>query len=281
MLKIYNCLILLLLNIVFAQYIFGQIDTTYHTNGEIKWIRQYKDGLNIGVWKKFNNEGKIIEEIEHFADNNFEIKTYKYRGNTILYSKFLGYYDSTGKEIINGTYFSYRNGSIQELSNYKEGVLHGKQIFFIKDSIKIKETNFKNGKKNGVYREYYRNGNIKELGRFRNNYKIGKWKNYYESGVLKNKGRYCPLLWILDYENFNDFTFKVMNEQMIKLTEEEYSYQIKQNLESITTLDKRKSFIMPQKIYCKDGKWMCFDETGEIKRIEKYKKGCIKYIKDL
>jgi len=40
------------------------------------------------------------------------------------------------------------------------------------------------------HQEYYKNGQLKSVGRYKNGKKVKKWKKYYENGQLASKGRY-------------------------------------------------------------------------------------------
>ncbi len=49
---------------------------------------------------------------------------------------------------------------------------------------------YKNGKKNGLMQQWYRNGTLKYSGYYRNNVKVGEHKYYYPNGKLKRIERY-------------------------------------------------------------------------------------------
>lgn len=80
---------------------------------------------------------------------------------------------------------------------------------------------FKKGKKNGLYREYYKNGNLKYDGYFLNGYKVDNHKEWFEDGKLKSSGDYLDYCHIQsdsyyqnDYEEYGFYngTFKRWNE---------------------------------------------------------------------
>ncbi|MET3028541.1 hypothetical protein ABXT06_17820 [Flavobacterium sp. UW10123] len=40
----------------------------------------------------------------------------------------------------------------------------------------------------GIWKNYYKNGHLKELGAFQDSLKVGIWEYYHENGKLKEKG---------------------------------------------------------------------------------------------
>jgi antitoxin component YwqK of YwqJK toxin-antitoxin module len=48
---------------------------------------------------------------------------------------------------------------------------------------------------NGVHKEYYENGKLKEKGLIKNGLQIGIWKSYYQNGKLKSIGKYKLSNW--------------------------------------------------------------------------------------
>lgn len=79
----------------------------------------------------------------------------------------------------------------------------------IKDTIngKIIEYEAVNGKKNGVFKTYYKNGILEMMGTIENNLNQGKWTYYYQSGQIESEGYFkddLPTgLWKWYHENGN------------------------------------------------------------------------------
>ena len=61
--------------------------------------------------------------------------------------------------------------------------------FLIANPILSQEINIsdKNGNKQGQWKKYFKNGNIKYEGQFQDNYPVGIFKFYYETSELKVK----------------------------------------------------------------------------------------------
>ncbi len=43
--------------------------------------------------------------------------------------------------------------------------------------------------KNGVFKEYFKDGTLSCVGKYRNGEKVGEWKYYLRNGLLKALGR--------------------------------------------------------------------------------------------
>ncbi len=50
--------------------------------------------------------------------------------------------------------------------------------------------NYQNGKEHGKWETYYENGNQSSIGQFQNGIKTGEWKYYYPNGDLKTTANY-------------------------------------------------------------------------------------------
>jgi len=93
------------------------------------------------------------------------------------------------------------DGTVSEIENYKDGKRHGLcQSFFFQKKTKLQsETNYSNGKKEGIYKNYRDDGNLYEEGRFEKG-KLVYQKEYYngkpkqtkemKNGVLEITERY-------------------------------------------------------------------------------------------
>lgn len=92
---------------------------------------------------------------------NLKVKTYE-NGITEMFNE-----NELG--IKNGKYFKYENGRIKEEGNYKTNLKDGKWIYYIIEQDRCllqKEENYKDGKLEGEYKEFYLYGGIKEEGQY-------------------------------------------------------------------------------------------------------------------
>jgi antitoxin component YwqK of YwqJK toxin-antitoxin module len=60
----------------------------------------------------------------------------------------------------------------------------------IKDGIRINQYDINTGKKEGIWEEYYSNGQLETKGLYKNNLRDGYWEEYYDNGQLWNKGSF-------------------------------------------------------------------------------------------
>ena len=68
-----------------------------------------------------------------------------------------------------GTFIKkFENGNLREERNYKNGLRHGKQETYDKNSQLLLLNTYKNGKKDGQQKLYYENGNLRAEDKYTN-----------------------------------------------------------------------------------------------------------------
>ena len=145
----------------------------YYESGAKKAQGEYKGGLIQGSWKYYYESGKIEAEI--------------------LYER--------GSENGKCTYY-FENGKIQTSYTAEDGRKTGKVIQYYDDGKIQFDYNFYEGMLIGENRSYYPNGNLESIGNFKDyskdkssynpkESKEGIYKNYYETGALKETGTYA------------------------------------------------------------------------------------------
>lgn len=180
---------------------------TYYLNGKIKSEGNRKNYELDSVWKFYNEKGKIISEINYVSGKKEGIKKSWDPNGYILSEEgmvadikqgiSLTYYepdDSTetkgktkskiifdkGKE--NGLAYEYdKEGNIKTILEYDYGVL--------KKQEEINRTD-KQGKKQGVWKDFYETGNVKSETNFLNGEKTGYSKSFSKTGSLANIDKY-------------------------------------------------------------------------------------------
>ena len=172
------------------------LSKNYYSNNKIFQIGNYKNGRQYGEWKEYYYNGKL-KSVVNFVDG--KIKEFKY-------------YDTSGtnlKVCSTGLSFSairykkltcFFSGHVEQERGqaFAEGTMidgkpNGEFIFFalnIHDSIdSIKSLNYyKNGKAEGEWKTYWRNGNLEITENYNNNVLEGEQKVYYKNGNLRSKG---------------------------------------------------------------------------------------------
>ncbi|MCB0445838.1 MAG: toxin-antitoxin system YwqK family antitoxin [Gelidibacter sp.] len=170
----------------------------------------FEHGKEVGTFKFYTlNKGKsVLSATKEFAPNSNLIKVKFFASTGKLISEgqmkgklFIGkwtYYQNKTKGILttenyndegllNGERFVYyENGQIAEQTNYVNGKIEGVSKWFSENGVVIKEFNYKNGQLQGVSKYYDSEGQLLAEGNYNNDQKTGVWK-YYEKGVLKEE----------------------------------------------------------------------------------------------
>jgi antitoxin component YwqK of YwqJK toxin-antitoxin module len=143
-------------------------------------------GLKQGYWKKYYPNGKLMYRGQ-FKDNNpiGEMHRYYESGGLQAFILFnndgesakakLFYED--GKLSAEGNYYQMQKDSLWKYYSYYTSAL-------VSDEFYVK------GKKNGIHRSYYENGQVSEETEWLNDYKEGKWIQYFPDGSIKMKTNY-------------------------------------------------------------------------------------------
>lgn len=123
-------------------------------------------------------------------------KTYWDKGKTKLRS--IGY-------VNNNPYLSYfgakegewkfyhKNGNIQEISYFNQGVYVNESTQFYPSGKKMIESFFYLGEKDSAYTSYFENGRIAEKGKYDKGIKTGVWEYWYVDSSLRMIARYDSL----------------------------------------------------------------------------------------
>ena len=177
--------------------------------GKEKINRKDRNGLKMGVWKKFFDDGKLMEESRYKNDLlNGYLKEYDEKGKLINATLYIdGIAQTYAEEIaqldIRKEY--YPNGMVK-----KEGVYDviGKEngIFkYFDEKGKIEKTEFyqhgilvaiglidEEGKRQGYWEEYYTEpeGQLKSKGKYKDGEKIEEWKYFFTNNQLLQVGNY-------------------------------------------------------------------------------------------
>lgn len=160
---------------------------TYYDNGDSSEIRNYKNGLESGVYKKFGNHNMVIDEY-YKVNNNIEglRKVYSTSGK----KGWQAYY-TAGKE--NGEYIKWNSiGNIDETGNYAAGKKTGVWIAYYgkpENAIMWKMA-YNNGERDGETILYYLNGKIKKTEHYNNGLQNGIFNTYTEEGTLISSETY-------------------------------------------------------------------------------------------
>lgn len=202
----------------------------YNQNGELYRETFYKNGKVHGINNSYTNTGKPETKCEFYEEIEIEGKKMtnvyngikeRYKNNGKLDSKEIYYY---GKKV--GNWESYHpNGNLSMISEYKNNLQTGKSMAYDENGNKIfevtyeiikmdstdvsvktgkeyrwqknilvSETNYINGKENGIRKSYYPSGNIASLQAIVDDLLQGESIEYYENGKIKSVRNYSSFI---------------------------------------------------------------------------------------
>jgi antitoxin component YwqK of YwqJK toxin-antitoxin module len=167
-----------------------------------------KEGLKQGIWKTFYENGRLKTEA-YYTDNllNGAYKEYNENGNVSLLLQYQrgaliekvdtgdidieirNRYDNMGNVIFSG---SFRNNiPVGIHRNYNSSGNVTGSILYDDNGIEVGEGIIQNdGKKEGDWTYFYKNGSVKSKGIYVNNQESGKWKYYFENGKVEQTGEF-------------------------------------------------------------------------------------------
>jgi len=160
---------------------------SYHKNGQLESERNYKDGKKEGDWKIYDENGELKEEeldIEKILDSG------KYGERLKLFFRDDVEYihiDVLGKVLQK----LISNMNIENTNKHVENKKEGLWITYNHKNGQLKgEVNFKDGKKEGLWKGYHENGQLESEGNYKDNKQEGLWKTHHENGQLESEGNY-------------------------------------------------------------------------------------------
>ena len=104
--------------------------------------------------------------------------------------KIINYYlKYDDKVLITKSEHYFKSGELKKTDNYKNGKLDGKIVEFDENKLIKSETNYTEGIQNGPYFEY-ENGKMIKEGNLSEGKKDGVWIDYYKNGQIKYKRIY-------------------------------------------------------------------------------------------
>ena len=149
------------------------IVTKYWDNGKLMSEKSYEEGLRVGEFKDYYENG----ELEH--NIIFE------KG---VYISCVGYYKNGAVEHEKDTdrnVFYYKNGKLLgEGNKNKNDELEGLFKEYYKNGKLKRESNYKNGEEDGVFKQYHKNGRLAIQGEYLGGVKVDNWSYYDKRGNI-------------------------------------------------------------------------------------------------
>jgi uncharacterized protein len=194
----------------------------FYADGKIKREVNFRDGLEEGMSKEFDTDGRVITIINYksgFITSREIINRYDNSGRKHGPWKYFyddgklrmeGYY----KHGLESGYFKEydKNGNLLTAAKFADGVkledvaelvkLDVRKDYYPDGKVKVAATYNKEGKMEGVRREYAEDGSVEKSYIFRNGIMIGEgivtekgerdgfWKEYFDDGKLRAQGKF-------------------------------------------------------------------------------------------
>lgn len=128
-----------------------------------RWQRDKTDFAREGLYQRFYPDGTLAEEAH-------------YKRDTLQGQR----------------KFFYKNGVVESVEHYNNGIFHGKYLKYNEKGNLIVEQEYVNGAMQGFSLVYYPNGVLKEKYTIRDNEDNGPFQEFHENGRLKTEGTYVP-----------------------------------------------------------------------------------------
>ncbi len=245
----------------------------YYKNGKLKIEGNRKFFLLDSVWKFYTEKGKITKAV-NYREGKKNGYTLNYDTNQRVSNK-----ESFSNDIKQGlAYAYYPSGKLKSLTPYLKGRPDGLAYEFDEDSTIISIIKYQagilanaerinrkdeNGKKQGVWKEFYDNGIIKEEKKFRDDAVDGYVKSYDKEGNLSNTEKFnngkqvknAPELAKLDvYKDFyDDGTLKYEGGYINGMpVGTHYHYKLKYICDSLPVARDDTSDVMIKKQICRN-----------------------------
>ena len=288
----------------------------FDTLGNIITILQYQDGfvqkreyvnrfnangLKQGLWKTFNDSGKLVLEENYLnGKKNGYFKYYDQEGNFIRIEKYendILIEDAVETKHLDRKVDYHPNGQIRTIAHFFKGKPEGIRREYSPEGKVVKSFIFHNGiclgegivddngKKQGQWKEFYESGKVRALGKYKNGRPIGTWKYLYEDGNVEIEGAYTikgqkdgQWIWyyvsgnVLSVENYEEGD---LNGHIFALSENGdtlFSGYYESGLESGVWVAYNDSVKVQGKYEDgkREGAWKTFYSNGKLKFVENY-----------
>ena len=191
---------------------------TYYKSGELKIEGQTIGGKRFGEWKNYYknsqvsriysyNKGKLNKENVYYYKNGIiKSKTEKVNSQYVRFT----YYESgklkTEENLDKGEFKSFYEdgGSLDVLASKKKNEIVGVWKKHFRNGGVEWLVNYKDGYRDGVYKQFYDNGDLKLQGHNSKDQPNGEEKRYLKGNVLEWKGSYKKGVMAKTWTRYNE-----------------------------------------------------------------------------
>jgi antitoxin component YwqK of YwqJK toxin-antitoxin module len=157
----------------------------FHSNGKLKTYSYYTDGLLNGYYREYDEYGQLVKNLRYKNGiiQNEDVTT---NAENIIVKE--EKYDN-GQTKFRGSFKN--NVPVGTHSEYDENGNNISSIVFNENGIKESSGLIdSNGKKQGIWINYYPNGSKQSEGNYKNGFKEGIWIFYFQNQIIEEKGSY-------------------------------------------------------------------------------------------
>jgi len=147
-----------------------QLEGTYQNDKKKGYFKYYDEEGNFKYVEKYDNDNIVLDAPE---TRQMDVKTV---------------YHPNGKPSITATYYKGVPDGIRREFDESGKVIKG--YVFTKGILKYEGITDEEGKRQGLWKEYYPTGELKSQGHYSNSNQEGEWKFYFENQKVEVEGRY-------------------------------------------------------------------------------------------
>lgn len=155
----------------------------FHANGNISEIIHYNEaGEKHGDYSTFTEAGKLLNIISYQKDKIVAITWYNPQGNIIYEAK-----DESGNMDFKAF---YETGELLTAGTLKDGKLNGPFTRYFRNGVVKQKVNVVDDLYSGLFEEYYASGDLYLKCYFKDGEKDGPYQKFYKNGQLSEDGWY-------------------------------------------------------------------------------------------
>ncbi|MDR2836473.1 MAG: hypothetical protein LBV69_09860 [Bacteroidales bacterium] len=158
-----------------------------YSNGKTRYKGQFLNDIPVGVFYYYLKTGKMESVLNYDDSGNCSAEFYWENGNLAG----TGFYNAE-KQRVKTWKINFEDGNLAMIINYdNKGNLNGNNVMYYPESKnKVVDCNYSNGKLNGKYTKYFKNGSLQEEGYYVNGKRHGHWKLYTPEAICDEEGEY-------------------------------------------------------------------------------------------
>lgn len=146
-------------------------------------VKEFDATSGVAHVKYFTKKGKLVSEGNMKGKMHIDEWVYYFEKSKEVMTR--EFYENGKLNGLKTTYFP--NGKIAEEANYLEGDLEGEALYYSHTGVLLKKLNYKQNKLVGPATYYDTNGKPKMVGQYKNDKKDGVWKTYQDGTLVKEE----------------------------------------------------------------------------------------------